>query len=171
MYSILAGSFHTGKVPSWVSQRQSQPPASCWNQRNHKNVTASVIIPPCCLTACPEKKRVRLPVSLSVTHRQTYMYVCSHVCKTNRFSQGVDVQFANFPFSQTHTPNTSAQTNTSTRLDSAKLHTLRSGGKPGLSGIQTIKKAAAIHDQPAKTQWENYNILKTERHWMILRFP
>lgn len=120
MYSILAGSFHTGKVLSWVSQRQSQPPASCWNQRNHKNVTASVIIPPCCLNACPEKKKSEA-ACFSLSHTLTHSFTGRHTCM---FSCLQDKQI--LPGSHIHkhmyTHNTSAQTNTSTRQLQNYIH-------------------------------------------------
>lgn len=168
MYSILAGRFHTGKVLSWVSQRQSQPPASCWNQRNHKNVTASVIIPPCCLNACPEKKkRVRLPVSLShaLTHRQTYMYVCSCL-QDKQILSGVAVQFANFPFSHIHTQYISPD---KCKTWQCKITYTEKWWKPRAVG-HTDNKRGCCNTWPASKNTEIYNILKTERHWMILRF-
>lgn len=57
----------------WVSR--SQPPASCWNQRNHKNVTASVIIPPCCLAAWWPAPENSSEAGFSLTH--TLLFSCS----------------------------------------------------------------------------------------------
>lgn len=121
-------------VRPWVSRSQSQsrPPASCWNQRNHKNVTASVIIPPCCLTACPRKQWLPIAFSLSYTHTHFFM------SDRHTFSQGVDAHF-------THAERKYRSTYTNildlTPLVPLFFPPLRNGVNPRLSDAGTDKNS------------------------------
>lgn len=82
MYCPLAISVHAGTETDREQQcvSRGQPPASHWNQRNHKNVTASVIIPPRCLFAwwpAPENSSEAACFSVSHTHSLRLMFSLS----------------------------------------------------------------------------------------------
>lgn len=129
----LASSFHAGTETKqaeqqWVSQ--SQPPASQWNQRNHKNVTASVIILPAASLpdSLPQKIAARLAVSLSLRHTQPRSRVLcslssSHLWHTDSF---LTAHFACFLSAHTHTEDLTVQNHT---LQFAFL-LLRTAAKP-----------------------------------------
>lgn len=145
----------------WVSPSLSQPPASCWNQRNHKNVTASVIIPPCCLTACPRKQW--LPISFSLPYTHTIISLCP--TDTQIFTG------CGCPF-YTRGGHIGAHIYRHTGPGSVKVplfSPLRTGANPRLSDTVTHRTSPATTDQTAETQRATAIIIKTESQYFTLR--